>query len=527
MVRKPLKATPPRKPAEPGVYLFVRISPDSVQVIKADRVADAPRQPLRAPLPANDAIPQFDDEVPELVLAAIHEDGTITESFGWPADPEWFVETNLEQALVSSQLQTLPVWEARWRIPMPDSVRYLQFSRSDLAWSAGRASPRKQTSLGVFDLKPGTPDRRRSRSWPVPDDRPPTPVPLPAVPASPALRSAAAPRARRAKAAKAKKKKGTAADGGFIKKSVKLVDHGDPSTKFNVVILGDGFTSANLSVFDTHATLVKKALTTTKPFKSLKSRINVYKVSVVSSESGITDCPTCGSTPKNTFFKTTGCFNGVPSSTFIGVSSTQKIFEAVDTAIPQQHAHLVVTIVNCRTGLGSTPPELGLVFLPLTAPGRTALDFMRDALHEAGHGIAKLNEEYNPCNKKKPTRVYPNEATQAEVDAGTVKWKHLARPSELDSSGNLKVVVRFGDPMRAGCKPVLRPSQSKSLGAFWGCHNGNPPATRTAGPAQDHCDPRGQHFYRPMADCRMRRAKAQFCRVCSDEITKVIEGHST
>ena len=45
-----------------------------------------------------------------------------------------------------------------------DAVRYLQFSRNDLAWSAGRANTRKQTSLGVFDLKPGTPDRRPSRS---------------------------------------------------------------------------------------------------------------------------------------------------------------------------------------------------------------------------------------------------------------------------------------------------------------------------------------------------------------------------
>src|SRR4051812_41328741 len=149
MVRKPLKKTaPPPKRAEPGVYLFVRVSPDAVQVLKADRVPDAPREPLRAPLPANDVIPQFEDVVPELMLTAIHDDGTIAESFGWPADPEWFVETDREQRLVSSQLQALSVWEARWRIPLSDAVRYLQFSRNDLAWSAGRASARKQTSLG-------------------------------------------------------------------------------------------------------------------------------------------------------------------------------------------------------------------------------------------------------------------------------------------------------------------------------------------------------------------------------------------
>ena len=533
MARRPLKTKPAKpvkpgrtpKPAEPGMYLFVRITPDAVRVIRAERIADAPRPQLRPPF-SDSEVPQFDNEVRELVLAAIHEDGTVTESFGWSADPEWFAEGDRERPLSSSQLWTAE-WEARWRIPMPASVRYLQFYRSNLAWSAGRAATRGQTSLGVFDLKPGTPDRRRARSWPVPDPRPPVPVPLPSALPSAGPRSAAAPRARRAKA-KATKKKRASEDGGFIKKSVAMVAHGDPSTKFNVVILGDGFTSADLPVFNAHATALKRALTTTRPFNTLKRRINVYKVSVVSSESGITSCPTCGSgTTKNTFFKTTGCFNNVPSATFVGVSSTVKIFEAVETVVPQQFAHLVVTIVNCQKGAGSTPPELGLCFVPLPAPGHSTLDFTRAALHEAGHGIAKLVEEYNPCNERKANRLYPNEATQAEVDAGAVKWKHLAKPSELDSSGNFKVIVRHGHAMKPACQPALRATQLKSLGAFWGCHNGNPPATLSALPAQDRCDPRGKHFYRPMADCRMRTPNAQFCRVCSALIKEQIMLYST
>jgi hypothetical protein len=362
---------------------------------------------------------------------------------------------------------------------------------------------------------------------PVPDQRPPIPLPLPRLPGK-RTRLAAARRPKLMKRRRALKKKRAAGDGGFIKKSQTILRHGDSSKKFNIVILGDGFAVADMPVFDTYALLVKKALTTGKPFASLANRINVHKVSVVSTDSGISNCPTCGSAMlKDTYFKTTGCWNGSPSGTFVGTASSERIYDAVETVIPQHDAHLVVTIVNCRHYGGSAPPELGMVFLTLPdLPVHTKKMFINLAKHESAHVIAKLCEEYNPCNKRDPLRSYPNEATQAELDAGTVSWKHLALPSELDAKGQFKVIHRHGDPKTAACQPALTAAKLRSLGAFWGCHNGSPPRTAADTTPLDRCDARGKPFYRAMADCRMRNIQSEFCRVCSSLISEHIKAVS-
>jgi hypothetical protein len=521
--KKPSKVTAP-KLGERGIYLFLSITPDSIRLLKATRVENAPRYLLRAPLLTRRTVSQFERNASELVLAAVDDDGTVTESFGWTADPEPFIDGHFEQRIAKALL-TLKFWEARWRIPVADSTRYLQFYRTDFTRRPDGQTSFTQRSLAVLDLKPGGPSRRLPR-LPVPSPQPPIQVPLPNLP--PRRTSRAPSLVRRLKRVAVKKKRGTSAATGFIQKSEALVSHGDPSTKFNVVILGDGFTLSKLRVFRTYANLVKKALTTTEPFKSLVNRINIYKVSVVSAENGISSCPTCGGAPKNTYFSTAGCFNGTPSGTYVGTQSHEKIYDAVETIIPQEFAHLVVTIVNCVQYGGSAPPELGMVFVTLpdlnATPAQTKQQFMEVTLHEAGHVIANLCEEYNTCNERDPLRPYPNEATQEEVDAGTVSWNHLARAGEIGATGKLTVIHRHGDRVVAGgsCQPDLPAPQLGSLGAFWGCHNGSPPRAAGDTTPLNACDVRGKPFYRPMAECRMRYTDAEFCRVCSHLISERI-----
>jgi hypothetical protein len=519
--KKPSKVPPGPKLGERGIYLFVSITPDSIRVIKAARVENASRLQLRAPLLTRETASAFERDAAELVLAAIDDDGTVTEAFGWTADPEAFADGGDVEQKIANAFLKMTVWEARWRIPVTDSTRYLQFYRTDFD---GQAAFR-QRSLGVFDLKPGGPPGRLP-PLPVPSSQAPIPLPLPNLP--PRRTSLASSLSRRLKRVTAMKKRGASAATGFIKKSEVLVNHGDPSTKFNIVILGDGFRLAKLPVFDAYAKRVKKALTTTEPFKSLINRINVYKVSAVSPENGISNCPECGpAKQKNTYFGTTGCWNGAKSPTFIGTPSPEKIYEAVETVIPQQFAHLVVTIINSPGYGGSAPPELGMMFvLRPNLPKTKIRTFMDLTLHEAGHVIAHLNEEYNTCNKRDPLRPNPNEATQAEVDAGTVKWKDLALPAEIGAGGRFTVIHRQGDPVvpDGTCQPALPAAQLRSLGAFWGCHSGSPPRAAGDMTPLNRCDVRGKPFYRPMADCRMRNipATSEFCRVCSQRITERI-----
>jgi hypothetical protein len=65
----------------------------------------------------------------------------------------------------------------------------------------------------------------------------------------------------------------------------------------------------------------------------------------------------------------------------------------------------------------------------------------------------------------------------------------------------------------------MDPSVAGMLGAYWGCQSSEPPDP--PGCANYH-DDRASSFYRPMAECKMRRLRYEFCRVCASRIAEAI-----
>ncbi len=57
---------------------------------------------------------------------------------------------------------------------------------------------------------------------------------------------------------------------------------GDPAHRFNLVIVGDGYTAAEQAEFRAHVDKHLNVLWTIEPFKSYRSYVNVYAVSIVS-----------------------------------------------------------------------------------------------------------------------------------------------------------------------------------------------------------------------------------------------------
>lgn len=534
-------------PGGPGVYLFVNVTRERVTIRHIVRIERAPRGLLRPPVVVerND---ELKSDTSELVACLYDEDRKIIEAFGWPAETEVFSDRDRgTPETFGGTTMRLAEWNARWRIPVAPSARYLQFYRTDFVRRpVADTKAFTRTSLGVYDLKPFGPPGPMP-PLPVPDPGPsPIPAPFPNArpvgdggppppppandatgaerlappppnppPGSPDRFPLPPPGPPLGVATRAPRPPAWAIllPGGYIKSWTTLVNNGPPSEKFNVVILGDGFTEADQDIFDHYADLVAQTLTTTLPFSTVAGRINVHKVNVVSTDSGITNCPTCGGAVKDTYFSTTGCWSGATYPGFIGTSWDWRIHEAAGAVIPQEYAHLIVTIVNCRIYGGSAPPELGMAFLTLPDNAHTDTSFVQLAAHECAHVIALLGEEYNPCNPPS-TYTYRNQTTGAEVDAGTVWWQALAQPGELDGSGHLVVIHRVADPVTSSCQPVV--AHPDWLGAFWGCHYG------TAGSTGAICDSRGKDFYRSMARCRMRRITWEFCRVCSYLITQRI-----
>jgi hypothetical protein len=383
-------------------------------------------------------------------------------------------------------------------------VRYLEFYRVEAART--NPAPSGTRALALYDLTPGP---GILPPLPVPWPKPPTPLPMPPLDL---LRSA-----RWELRWRVRETRRVLLRNGYIKDAATLVAKGDPANCFDIVILGDGFLDSELGVFDYQANLLAQGLLATWPFSDFVDKINVHVVRAVSLQSGITDVPL--GTIRKTYFETRGYWNGKPSPSFIGTAATSVVLDAIDTIIPHEHANLIIIVTNNLLNGGSAPPELGMAFVTLNS---TDAGFLNVAAHESGHVIAKLAEEYVSCTERDSTRTYPNEVTQAEVNAKNVWWTTLATAAEKDSSGFLATIHTYGDPLDTSpgadtCQPP--PGLRNILGLFWGGQNSNPPHPTAC---SNYCDADGAAFYRPMAECKMRRRKYGFCRVCGYLISTVI-----
>ncbi|HLV75588.1 MAG TPA: M64 family metallopeptidase, partial [Vulgatibacteraceae bacterium] len=74
---------------------------------------------------------------------------------------------------------------------------------------------------------------------------------------------------------------------------------GHPAKRFNLVVLGDGYTAADMPKFRAHLAEHLNDLWTIEPFKSYRSYVNVYAVEIPSEESGVS-CDPSLSSPRRT-----------------------------------------------------------------------------------------------------------------------------------------------------------------------------------------------------------------------------------
>ncbi len=315
----------------------------------------------------------------------------------------------------------------------------------------------------------------------------------------------------------------------------KLVTHGDPVDKFNVVVLGDGFPVPELSTFDEYAELIAVRLLNVKPFDAVAERINVWKVSTPSADSGVT----FPGTPKNTHYGVEGNFRGVDFPGYFGTPHPDRIIAAAALAAPEAAPGVRIVIVNYEADGGRGSHADRTVFVPLFKVDEKGLpvpaaqrkrDFVQFTAHECGHAIADLAEEYISCNEHTVGEQHKNQQTPEETALNpTVKWRALARPDELDSQGRFKAVHEVGDRMTRGIDepraPIVAPAFTGMLGLYWGCMDIDPNLTAAHPPRPGGCsevDKRGAPFHRPMARCRMRYQEHEFCRVCANELKTII-----
>ena len=100
----------------------------------------------------------------------------------------------------------------------------------------------------------------------------------------------------------------SAAD-GYVLTTTKVVDHGPDTSRWNLVVIGDGYQASEITQYHTDVQNFLNVFRVTPPFNELFAGVNVYRIDVVSNESGA-DIPACaGGTPvtRNTYFDATFC----------------------------------------------------------------------------------------------------------------------------------------------------------------------------------------------------------------------------
>jgi hypothetical protein len=264
---------------------------------------------------------------------------------------------------------------------------------------------------------------------------------------------------------------------------ITILTNGPSSNRLNIVFLSEGYTSNQLGQFLVDATNTINALLSAQPFQEYKNHFNAFAIEIASAESG-------SDHPNNLIFSDT-YFNSTydpysdllitipPNFADTNYSDGQGRVDALlQTFMP--NCQLPVLLVNDTTLGGSD--NSGTAAIVSTASGSTVF-----AIHESGHVLANLGDEYTTENPGYPDTEEPNTTQQTNYDS--IKWK-----AWIDTNNT----------------PLPTPATSayqNSVGAFEGAHY------------------HATGWYRPQLNCAMGNFSSPFCSVCSEALVLAIYQH--
>ncbi|UOX90097.1 M64 family metallopeptidase [Amycolatopsis sp. FBCC-B4732] len=213
---------------------------------------------------------------------------------------------------------------------------------------------------------------------------------------------------------------------------------GPVSQRFNLVVLGDGYTAAEQPKFFADVQRHVSTLWSLEPFKSYRSYFNVFAVSIASPESGV-DCDPSLDAPKKNTPLDMGFWGGC------NAQSVQRLL-TVDDAAAQRYADLVPGTGPANRqilALGNSSTYGGAGGSYATASGGNALSALISP-HELGHSLGGLDDEYDYYARNvpggayeggEPDSVHHTLLTEKQLrDQHAKWWRWLGEPSESGGS---------------------------------------------------------------------------------------------
>ncbi len=301
---------------------------------------------------------------------------------------------------------------------------------------------------------------------------------------------------------------------------MELQKMGDPATKVDLLVLGDGYTAAERPKYEKDARRFMEALFSTSPFREHQKDFNVWGLCPAAEESGVSR-PSSGiyrRSPVGATYDTFGTERYV-------LTTENRALRDVASFAPYEFIEI---LVNGQTyGGGGIFNQYATVAIDNLWSGYVGV-------HEFGHQFAGLADEYYTSEvaylpaEKKTEPWEPN--VTALLDPANLKWKDLVAPGtpvptpwdqeEFDRFE--RDIQRQRKELRAAGKPEaeideLFRKQREREDAMLG-------SQKFAGKvgAFEGANYEAKGYYRPELDCIMFTRHKTFCAVCRRAIERVI-----
>jgi hypothetical protein len=296
---------------------------------------------------------------------------------------------------------------------------------------------------------------------------------------------------------------------------------GDPATKVDLLILGDGYTAREQAKFERDARRLVSVLFSVSPFKERRRDFNVWALAPASFESGI-------SRPSSGVYRDSpvgASYDAFGSERYV-LTFDNRAFRKVAQFAPYEFVEI---LTNSRTYGGG-----GIHNLYSTVAADSAwADYV--FVHEFGHHIAGLADEYYTSSVAylpASERVEPWEPNAtALLDPANLKWRDLvshdtpiptpwdkeafekysretqARRAKIRSEHRpeTEMDALFREELQHESQMFAREKYRDRVGAFEGANY------------------EAHGYFRPQLDCIMFSRTQRFCAVCRRAISRVID----
>ncbi|MEO8521582.1 MAG: M64 family metallopeptidase [Acidobacteriota bacterium] len=302
-----------------------------------------------------------------------------------------------------------------------------------------------------------------------------------------------------------------------------VFENGPAAEKVDLLIIGEGYTVAEMAKFHRDVERLLPALFAEEPFKSRRADFNVRALDLPSQESGVNR-------------PNAGAFHRTPLSAEFNIFDSERYLLTLDNRALRDAAsaapyEFIELLVNEQTYGGG-----GIFNAQATASVDSAFS-PYVFVHEFGHHFAGLADEYytsdvayEPAAPGRPEPWEPN--ITALADPAHVKWADLVTPGtplptpwekaafEQHTAGiqQRRRAIRARNAPEPEMDALFREQRDWDhalLGSM--AYSGQVGAFEGAG-----YEARG--LYRPQADCIMfTRDPVGFCRVCQRAISRIID----